>query len=447
MGIGVVTTKYGKISGVKQDGYTVFKGVRYAKPPVGELRFAPPAEPEPWEGIQRADTFGKMCAQFNSNDEGFYKKEFYSHPDFQFEMDEDGLFLNVWTPADSSTDRLPVAMWLHGGAYMGGCGSELEFDGEALAKKGVILVTVNYRLGALGFLAHPWLTKESPNHVSGNYGTLDQIAALRYVRENIAAFGGNPESITVFGQSAGCMSTQTLITSPLSRNMISKAILQSGGGYHFPLFANKTLADAERAGERFVACTGAKSLEELRALPVERILQAQVMFFMDALKSGAVDGLPFAPVIDGYVLTEGYDTAIENNNIAHADYLIGSTRNDITVTSEMLAAGEKSPVYQSSAAFSLKLEELGRAPAYVYYFTRQLPGDDAGAFHSSELWYMFGTLDRCWRPSTEADYALSDRMVSYWANFIKSGDPNGEGLPAWEKHSMGNPFVEILDID
>lgn len=135
MGIGVVTTKYGKISGVKQDGYTVFKGVRYAKPPVGELRFAPPAEPEPWEGIQRADTFGKMCAQFNSNDEGFYKKEFYSHPDFQFEMDEDGLFLNVWTPADSSTDRLPVAMWLHGGAYMGGCGSELEFDGEALAKK------------------------------------------------------------------------------------------------------------------------------------------------------------------------------------------------------------------------------------------------------------------------------------------------------------------------
>lgn len=325
---------------------------------------------------------------------------------------------------------------------MGGCGGEKEFDGKRFCEKKVILVTVNYRLNLFGFLAHPWLTEESPHHVSGNYGILDQIAALRWVRENISAFGGDPENITVMGQSAGAMSVQTLVSSPLTENWISKAILQSGGGYQNGMNEDVSLQEAEKLGAIFVEETGATSLKELRSQTPEQ-LYAAFGSFMEKI-SKLHSGLPMLPVVDGYVLPEGYNAQVENGTVKKIPYLLGSNLDDIFVSPEETAAGQKSKLYQGCVAWSQKLESAGFPPAYVYFFTRRLPGDDAGAFHSAELWYMFGTLERCWRPFTEHDYRLSEAMVSYWANFIRSGNPNGEGLPQWKPCTIsGGDVLEL----
>ena len=220
MAITETKTKYGQVHGVQKDGYTVFRGVPYAKPPVGEKRFCPPEEPACWEGVYKADHFGCVCPQTEHEPDSFYGKEFYLDPEFGMKQSEDCLYLNIWTPANTVDEKLPVAFWIHGGAFMHGFSHESEFDGAAYCERGVILVAINYRLGAFGFLAHPWLSEESGAGRSGNYAILDQIAALKWVKENIAAFGGDPENITVFGQSAGCMSVQTLVSSPLTENWI-----------------------------------------------------------------------------------------------------------------------------------------------------------------------------------------------------------------------------------
>ena len=275
MAITETKTKYGQVHGVQKDGYTVFRGVPYAKPPVGEKRFCPPEEPACWEGVYKADHFGCVCPQTEHEPDSFYGKEFYLDPEFGMNQSEDCLYLNIWTPANTVDEKLPVAFWIHGGAFMHGFSHESEFDGAAYCERGVILVTINYRLGAFGFLAHPWLSEESGVGRSGNYAILDQIAALKWVKENIAAFGGDPENITVFGQSAGCMSVQTLISSPLTENWISKAIFQSAGGYDTGLNRDMPLSEAETIGQEFVELSGAKSLEELRAIPAEKIVELQ----------------------------------------------------------------------------------------------------------------------------------------------------------------------------
>lgn len=226
-----VTTKQGAVKGFcSEDKQTVvFRGVPYAQPPVGDLRFRRPQEHEPWEGVRDCTRFSAVCPQADLRGMDLYGKEFYDGEEVV--MNEDCLYLNIWTPAGSTEKSgLPVLFWIHGGAFMHGHGSEKEFDGEGFAKKGVILVTINYRVNAFGFFAHPDLEAENAERVSGNYGILDQIFALRWVRENIAAFGGDPEKITIFGQSAGCMSVQTIISSPLSAGMVRGAVLQSGGG-------------------------------------------------------------------------------------------------------------------------------------------------------------------------------------------------------------------------
>lgn len=430
-----VETRKGKIEGVDCGSYMVFKGIPYAKPPVGELRWRAPQEPEAWEGTFTADHFGPAAMQVPCDDT-LYKKEFFSDPDYLSVMGEDCLYLNIWTPKGTEEGKLPVAFWIHGGAFSGGFSYEKEFDGEAYCERGVILVTVGYRLGVWGFLAHPWLSEESGR--SGNYGILDQLAALKWVYENIEAFGGDPHNITIFGQSAGAMSVQTLISSELTGNMIAKAILQSGGSYGGGLHHDMTLREAESFGHLFTDILQVSNLRELREKEPEEVLEAMNKFRDKMLPE---HGLFLAPYQDDYLLAGTYYGLMDAGKIKDIPYLLGSTKDDIMVTEEMKARGEFSALYHGCIDFSKKLQELGRKPAYVYYFERELPGDERGAFHSAELWYVFGTLKRCWRPMEERDYELSRQMLDYWTNFMKTGDPNGEGLARWEPCCEGNEAV------
>ena len=267
----MVQTKYGILEGVQEEGYAKFLGVPYAQPPVGALRWKRPQPPRHWDGIRKADHFSHRAWQTVQepprDGQGInYAKEFYENPAFMPEMDEDCLYLNIWTPDVSTDKKLPVAFYIHGGAFLNGFGSEIEFDGEAFARRGVILVTINYRLGAFGFFAHPGLKQEDPDGCCGNYGIYDQIAALQWVRDNIANFGGDPDKITIFGQSAGAMSVQTLLSSPLTKGMIAGAILQSGGGYKGGFNSNRTLEQAEMLGNKYMEICGASTLEDMRAL-------------------------------------------------------------------------------------------------------------------------------------------------------------------------------------
>lgn len=448
-----VSTKYGDISGIEENGYTVFRGIPYAKPPVGELRFRAPQEPDAWEGVLRADKFSDCAVQRVPDVNSFYGKEFCSNPEFILQSNEDCLYLNIWTPAKRSDAKLPVAFWIHGGAYRGGCGAELEFDGEAFCRHDTILVTINYRLGILGFLAHPWLSSESEKKVSGNYGTLDQIAALKWVYENIGGFGGDSENITVFGQSAGCMSTQTLVSSPLAKGMIKKAILQSGGGYKGSLLWDKTLEGAEQEGQEILEMGQISSLEELRSVPAERFVQIANLYMLEWTKKMQKSGkfsmeLPFGPIIDGYLLTKSYDMTIEDRELADIPYIIGCCLHDMTKPGEEETSSIAGILMNGAVNFAKKLEEQGKKEVYVYRFERQLPGDDAGAFHSAELWYVFGTLKRCWRPFTKADVQLSEEMIKYWTNFCKTGNPNRpDGLKTaeWTNYKMDSPFIKKFD--
>lgn len=448
-------TKYGTFLGLTMEGYTLFKGIPYAKPPIGKLRFEPPQKPSPHKGIKRADTFANRALQREQN-EGFYGKEFYSLSEYMPSCSEDCLYLNIWTPAASSSEKLPVAVWIHGGAFSAGYGSEMEFDGKAYAKKGVILVTINYRLGVFGFLAHPALSAASKYHVSGNYGILDQIAALKWVKENIAAFGGNPDNITLFGQSAGGMSVQTICSSPLGKGLITKAIIQSAGGYQSILLSDYPLKEAEAYGEMLADRAGCKNLDDLKKVPAKKLLSVAEEMMKEAflnIKKGGLPpkvSLPLSPVIDGHVLIKGYNQAIKEGFIAPIPYIIGSTANDIgegMPGCENFPDDGEGPLYHAAKNFSLQLEKKGQAPAWCYSFRRKMPGDKAGAFHSAELWYIFGTYERCWRPLTEKDAALSEKMVTFWTNFMKCSNPNAPNHEEWKPCRQKEPFVYSFDIE
>ena len=454
-----VTTKYGVIRGENTDYGTVFKGIPYAKAPVGELRFKRPEEPDAFDGEYAADHFRARCIQ--AAPEGFYKKEFYDDPAFLPEESEDCLYLNIWTPAESTEERLPVAFWIHGGAFMNGFGSELEFDGEAFAKKGVILVTINYRLNIFGFFAHPWLSEESEESISGNYGIFDQLAALRWVRENIAAFGGDPDRITIFGQSAGCMSVQTILSSPLSEGLVSGAVMQSAAGYRGGLSSDFPMAEAEKAGTDFCEMFGIESLAALRRIPASELYrmmgdysQARMAKLMEKAAEMKARGeemdmlkeaLIYKPAIDGVLLTEGYEEVLENGHFPDLPYIAGSCKNDIGA--EPGSTDGEHMLFHGTQNLAKLLHDQGHKPVFVYRFDRQMPGDEMGAFHSSELWYVFGTYGRCWRPLDARDAALSEEMVSCWTNFMKAGDPNGEGLPEWKAYTGSAGQVRFFDVD
>lgn len=414
-----IFTKQGQIQGgLSQDGKTViFKGVPYAQPPVGELRFRRPQEHEPWEGTLDCTKFSPRCPQADLASMDFYGKEFYDQlvpPE-----SEDCLYLNIWTPAQAEPDaKLPVLFWIHGGAFMHGCGTEKEFDGEGFAKKNVILVTINYRVNAFGFFAHPDLEQETQEGVSGNYGILDQIFALGWVRENIGAFGGDPEKITIAGQSAGCMSVQAIISSPLSQGMMRGAVLQSGGGIR-ALHETPGKEQVWDTSKKLMAYLGVSTIAELRQVPALKL--------RDGAYAVQGQNLSWRPHVDGWLLSDTTDVLAEQGKIHDISYMIGSTGNDI---------GNGTLLQESGALWCENQLKLGRKPSYFYFFDRKLPGDNAGAFHSSELWYEFETLGRCWRPWEACDWELARVMSGYWANFVKTGDPNGENLPRWEPYTQ-----------
>ena len=410
----IVKTKQGAVEGaVSEDGCTIiFRGIPYAEAPVGGLRFRRPQEKKPWDGVRPCKEFGARCPQADLASMDFYGKEFYD--EMVPPCNEDCLYLNIWAPSEG--ENLPVLFWIHGGAFMHGCGSEKEFDGEGFSRKGVILVSVNYRVNAFGFFAHPDLEKENPEGVSGNYGILDQIFALQWVRENIGAFGGDRSRITLCGQSAGCMSVQTIISSPLTKGMAAGAILQSGTGLP-PRRSSPTRDEMMETSRRLMEHLKVSTIDELRRVPADALMQAAY-----ATQTG---GLCWRPHIDGWLLPAQPEDLAESGAIHDIPYMIGCTGDDI---------GDGA-LKDGTAAWCENQLSLGRTPAYLYFFDRKLPGDDAGAFHSSELWYVFETQPRCWRPWEPHDRELSQTMAGCWANFAKHGDPNGSDLPLWEPYT------------
>ncbi|MCR4764942.1 MAG: carboxylesterase family protein [Bacteroidaceae bacterium] len=427
-GNSVLNIEGGKVSGIPsvEPGVTVFKGIPYAAAPVGDLRWKRPQPVTPWDTVMIADHFGKSAIQGGRTPGSFYYKEFQLSGPIQ--VDEDCLFLNVWAPTSSlgKDAKLPVAMWVHGGAYMGGCGNDDAFDGDAWAKRGVILVTINYRLGIMGFLSHEGLSAQESDHASGNYGTYDQVAALAWVKNNIAQFGGDPDNITVFGQSAGAASIKNLVSSPLSKGMINRAIIQSGGGLGRFIDTNNTQSMLDSIGKSIMDDAGLTTVEAMRKASVQQIL--------DAAKDRSSMTL-CSPHNDPTLIPETFDDATYNNHLADVEYMIGCNGDDM---------GDMRPGIER---FAVVRDSLGNKPVYTYYFDRKLPGDDAGAFHSAELWYMFNTLGRSWRPFTEADYALSEQMMDYWTNFAKYGNPNGKDVDGdWKPCTKASPYLQLLNV-
>ena len=429
----VLQIEGGKIQGVNTDtkNVLVYRGIPYAAAPIGDLRWKEPHAVVPWNDVKIADKFGNAAYQSSHVEGDFYQKEFFRQGDAPYS--EDCLFLNVWTPASGEpVKKLPVAMWVHGGAYTSGWGFEPEMDGEAWAKNGVILVTINYRLGIFGFLAHPELSAENANHISGNYGMLDQIEALKWIVRNIKQFGGDPENITIFGQSAGAASIQTLVTSPLSKGIPARAIIQSGGGISDKaLMGNSLFSDAEKNGKKLMDWAGYKDLKQMRSASTEEIFNVVQKYMKETHQY-----LGFSPVIDGSVLPESFSNAALAGRISDVPYMIGATMDDIGP----LGSGDV------IGRFCVSRENLGRK-AFAYQFARPLPGDNAGAFHSSELWYVFNTLKRSWRPFVKGDYDLSNVMVKAWTNFAKYGDPNGAQNVKWVPYTKENPGFMIFKLE
>ena len=426
----IVNTPCGTLRGVKTEleGVVAYKGIRYAT----AGRFEYPKEVTHWDGTYEATEYGACAYQPRSfyNEEDMPKKIFY-YNEFRkgekYTYSEDCLFLNVFAP-EKVEGKLPVLVYIHGGGFTGGCGHEKHFNVPVWPQKGVIGVTLNYRLGPLGFAVLPELKMEAGK--TGNYGLYDQLTAIKWVKHNIAAFGGDPDNITIMGQSAGAMSVQQHCLSPLSKGLFHKAVMSSGGG------VNKILsATTPEKGYHFwhevMREVGAKTLAEFREVPVEDIFTAWKKL-QKTVKGGFC-----MPYIDGRLVVGAGSDIVAQGRHHKIPYMIGSTSHDMMP-----------PILYSMATKWCKEQE--EAPAYSWYFERMLPGDKHGAWHSSDLWYWFGTLRNGWRPFKEKDHALADDMATYLTNFAKTGNPNGGNLPEWEtgdqsmmlggrKNGMGNP--------
>jgi para-nitrobenzyl esterase len=455
-----VRTGAGLVVGTKSaDGKVViFKGIPFAAPPVGELRWKEPQPVASWKGAMKATEFGARCMQARIYEDMVFRD---SGPS------EDCLYLNVWTPKTKADAKLAVMVWIYGGGFQAGATSEPRQDGEHLAHKGVVIVSMNYRLGIFGFFSHPGLTAESAHHASGNYGLMDQAGALKWVHENIAAFGGDPNNVTIFGESAGSFAVSALMASPLSKGLIHAGIGESGAFFGKTL-GPKSLAESEKRDAVFAESLGLKSIGQLRALSAQRILNAAMSGNRDL----------FEPSVDGYFMpSRAYDIYARGEQ-AHVPLLAGWNRDEGSyqhffgteqVSKENYAAkirqlfGEEAPdalklfpggsdeaVKSSAASLDTAnfiafgtwkwLEthlQTGEAPVYRYKFDQVPPaseghGAEAGlAYHSAEIEYVFGTLDWKkikWRPE---DYKLSEQMGMYWTNFARTGNPNGAGLGVW----------------
>jgi len=437
----VLTIEGGQVQGVKADieEVVVYRGIPYAAPPIKSLRWKAPQPVVPWQGVKVADRFGHPGYQAVHYPGGYTTEWGYGD---ESPYSEDCLYLNVWTKASGEIDKkLPVALWIHGGGYREGWGSEPEFDGQEWANKDVILVSINYRLGVFGFLAHPELSKESPNHVSGNYGILDQIESLKWIQKNITQFGGDPDNVTIFGQSAGAGSVKTLCESPLARGLFKKAIIMSGGGLTTTPSGNSpfgpiTLDKVESQTKEIMDWAGFTTLEKMRAASTETIYTVGSLY---SAVTGNRTRMVASPIIDGYVSIQSFDSAAIVNKLANVPYMIGYTLNDM---------GNMSP---GIAEFCLNREKNGNK-AFAYEFARPLPTDGRenvlkDAFHSSDLWYVFKSLKHCWRPMTAGDWQLSEVMLTAWTNFAKYGDPNGKNSGKWIPYTKENPKFMVFKLD
>ena len=451
----------GQITGTASDGVRVYKGIPFAAPPVGDLRWKAPQPVVAWGGVKHADTFGPQCVQ-----QAYPAGSPYAMAPAP--MGEDCLYLNVWSAAGAG-DKRPVMVWIHGGAWTRGSGSTPTYDGAALAKKGVVVVTTNYRLGPFGFLAHPELTAESAQHASGNYAILDHVAALTWVQKNIAAFGGNPANVTIFGESAGSWSVNVVQATPLAKGLFHHAIGESGAQFA----RNPRLADAEKGGVALAKAIGADSLKALRAVPAETLLEVQ------SFRSGAN--------VDGWVLPDEVRTIFAQKKQSDVPVLIGSNANEWTTLSSPAQfpktlddfharmeaqfpgmAKELDAVYPvktdadiaeamlglgRDTTFTLEMRTWARMvttagrKTFLYQFTRVPPGPNPkwGAYHASEIAYAFNNVgSRPWAQDT--DRRLADQMSSYWVNFATTGDPNGKGLPAWTPYDQRTePYLDLGD--
>jgi len=456
-------TENGAVRGVAcgWPSITAFYGIPYAAPPVGELRWRPPQPAAAWEGVRDCSRPGAICPQPRPSKNG--RKEFY--PVLE-EMSEDCLYLNIWTPAQAPEEKLPVIFWIHGGAFLTGYGHSSHFDGEAFARQGVILVTINYRLNIFGFLVHPELSAESGEGISGNYGLMDQLYALNWVRRNIAAFGGDPERITLAGQSAGAMSVNCLLHSSSAQGLFRGAIMQSGGGLmgFSDMSHYRTVVEAEARAD-LEAELHIKTIAQARALSASELLERwmETGFGRSRLQT--------CPVIDKGIVERPLEESAWDGTFAPVPTLLGYTarenvptmptpeafravmRKDMGLKAEeffhlcpledeaewkkFMFSNCTELLRSSCEAWAKLTERQGKPPAYVYTLSRQLPGDGAGAFHGSCLTYVFKTFLRGWRPWTGQDLEISTAMNTYWANFAKYGTPNGDNdlngkqLPYW----------------
>jgi para-nitrobenzyl esterase len=434
----------------------IFKGIPFAAPPVGSLRWRVPQPVARWEGVRAADAFGPVCMQNAAGGAADQK------------VSEDCLYLNVWTAAKSAGEKRPVMVWIYGGGYNVGSGSQPEYDGEALAKKGAVVVTINYRLGVFGFFSHPELTRESDRRGAGNFGLLDSIAALQWVQKNIAAFGGDPKRVTIFGESAGAGLVANLMVSPQAKGLFQRAIGESSSWTTATIGRLGTLADAEQAGVKFADGLGAKSLADLRAKPADQVLKA---------------GRGAGPIVDGWSIPEDPGTVFAQGKQNDVPVLVGSNRDESFGATPSNAAqfaeqvrrrygdgadsfltvypGGSDEQAKESAFFAGRDEmawvmrnwarmeaKTGKSKAYIFFFTHQppvqtnakggkfAPGARGTAVHTSEIPYVFNNLrgNRAW---TDVDRQVADAMSSYWVNFAATGDPNGKGLPKWLNYDEG----------
>ncbi|MBO5713286.1 MAG: carboxylesterase family protein [Clostridia bacterium] len=408
----IVDTNCGKVQGVLLNNGTIaFKGIRYAT----AGRFEYPVEVTGWQGVYDATNYGACCYQPRSFicEKENVKKVFY-YNEFRrgekYNYSEDCLFLNVFTP-NAKSEKLPVIVYIHGGGFTGGCGHEKHFDGPIWANKGAISVTINYRLGPLGFAVIEELYNETGR--AGNYGLYDQLTAINWVKHNISAFGGDPDNITIMGQSAGAMSVQYHVLSPLTKGLISKAVMSSGGGVSSLMTANKPQKQFKYWKSIMNKC-GANTLDEFKRVPVDTLFKV-----WQENKKGTMGG-GCSPCIDGEFIVGASHKLVKQGKQHDINYLVGSTSHDVIP-----------PILYSMANKWCDTNDN----AYQWFFERNLPGDDHGAWHSADLWYWFGTLDNCWRPFTEKDYALANEMSDRLVAFAKTGSPNINGYVTWNKGS------------
>jgi len=465
--LGVIKTDAGQVSGVINttgDVYA-FKGIPFAAPPVGDLRWKEPQPVKPWGGVRKCESFGPSPMQEKPVPISMWSEEFLIPKE---PISEDCLYLNVWTAAKSAGEKRPVIVWIYGGGFLSGGSAVPIYDGEAMAKKGIVFVSINYRVGVFGFFAHPELTKESGRNASGNYAIMDQLAALRWVKRNIAAFGGDPGNVTIAGQSAGSISVNILVASPLGKDLFQKAIGESGASFSNPY---TTLAKAEEAGEAYGKSLNAPSLAGLRKVSADDLMK----------KAYSVWGA----IVDGYVLPGSIASIFTAGNENKVPLLTGWNQEELMFFGTVKNAAEfkkemndkygpdAQTVLENYPATDDSIAKISQymmssdqivgtqnfiwanmqsdqgAKVYVYRFTHKVPGTGEyakyGAFHGGELPYAYNNLKFANRPWKPGDHKLAEVMSSYWANFAATGNPNGKGLPEWKPYNSKTNEIMILN--